>query len=56
MANDKFYGYTPKTKKPNDKKGTIYSGAEKGNTYENLGNPLDRVNPYEFRKGKDHES
>ena len=55
MANNKLYGYTPKRKKPSDKKGTIYSGAEKGTTYENLGNPLDQVNPYEFRKGMDYE-
>ena len=55
MANNKLYGYNPKRKKPSDKKGTIYSGAEKGTTYENLGNPLDQVNPYEFRKGMDYE-
>jgi len=55
MANDKFYGYTPKMKKPSGKEGTIYSGAEEGNTYEHLGNELDRVNPYEFRKGMDYE-
>ena len=55
MANDKFYGYNPKYKKPSGKEGTIYSGAEEGNTYEHLGNELDRVNPYEFRKGMDYE-
>jgi hypothetical protein len=53
--NDKFYGYTPKMKKPSGKEGTIYSGAEEGNTHEHLGNELDRVNPYEFRKGMDYE-
>ena len=35
MANNKFYGYTPKPEK------------------EKEGNRLDRVNPYEFRKGMD---
>jgi len=55
MANDKFYGYSPKDMKPSDKQGQIYAGLEKGNTYENLGNRLDRVNPYEFRKGMDYE-
>ena len=55
MANDKFYGYKPKMTKPSGKEGTIYSGAEEGKTYENLGNSLDRVNPYEFRKGMDYE-
>ena len=55
MANNKFYGYTPKMNKPSGKEGTIYSGAEEGNTYENIGNRLDRVNPYEFRKGMDYE-
>jgi len=53
--NDKFYGYTPKKSKPSGKEGTIYSGAEKENAYEHLGNRLDRVNPYEFRKGMDYE-
>ena len=55
MANNKFYGYTPKMTKPSGKEGTIYSGKEEGKTYENLGDPLDRVNPYEFRKGMDYE-
>ena len=55
MANDKFYGYTPKYAKPSGKEGTIRSGAEEGNTQEHLGNSLDRVNPYEFRKGMDYE-
>ena len=55
MANDKFYGYSPKNVKPSDKKGQAYAGLEKGGTYENLGNRLDRVNPYEFRKGMDYE-
>ena len=55
MANDKFYGYSPKNMKPSDKQGQAYPGLEKGNTYENLGNRLDRVNPYEFRKGMDYE-
>ena len=43
MANDKFYGYSPKPKK-----GSI--GVPYGND-----NRLDRVNPYEFRKGMDYE-
>ena len=55
MANDKFYGYSPKRTKPSDKQGQAYSGLEKGGTYENMGNRLDRVNPYEFRKGMDYE-
>jgi hypothetical protein len=55
MANNKFYGYTPKNTKPSGKEGTIYSGEEKGNTHEHLGDRLDRVNPYEFRKGMDYE-
>ena len=55
MANDKFYGYSPKNMKPSDKQGQAYAGLEKGRTYENLGNSLDRVNPYEFRKGMDYE-
>tara|TARA_B100000131_G_scaffold256880_1_gene251721 strand:- start:160 stop:1137 length:978 start_codon:yes stop_codon:yes gene_type:complete len=55
MANDKYYGYSPKSMKPSDKQGQAYPGLEKGNTYENLGNSLDRVNPYEFRKGMDYE-
>jgi len=55
MANNKFYGYTPKYQKPTGKEGNIYNGLEKGNSQENLGNRLDRVNPYEFRKGMDYE-
>ena len=44
MANDKYYGYSPKeeTRKPST-----------GVT--NVGTRLDRVNPYEFRKGMDVE-
>ena len=56
MANDKFYGYTPKTAKP--KKSQIRKEGpwnEKENPYEQMGNRLDRVNPYEFRKGMDIE-
>ena len=64
MANNKFYGYTPKNDKPPKNSGQIYSGREKSNrvghmtkdgTYANLGNRLDKVNPYEFRKGMDYE-
>jgi hypothetical protein len=43
MANDKFYGYSPKPKKKS-------IGVPYGND-----NRLDRVNPYEFRKGMDYE-
>ena len=43
MANNKYYGYSPKPKK-----GSI--GVPYGND-----NRLDRVNPYEFRKGMDYE-
>jgi len=43
MANDKYYGYAPKTK--NGSLGVPY-----GND-----NRLDRVNPYEFKKGMDYE-
>ena len=43
MANDKFYGYSPKPKK-----GSV------GISY-GTDNRLDRVNPYEFRKGMDYE-
>ena len=43
MANDKFYGYSPQPKK-----GSI--GVPYGND-----NRLDRVNPYEFKKGMDYE-
>ena len=45
MANDKFYGYTPK-------KEEITQGWENSTK---VGNRLDRVNPYEFRKGMDYE-
>ena len=63
MANDKFYGYSPKNEKPSKTQGQIYSGAEKSTrkgqvthgTYANIGNRLDRVNPYEFKKGMDYE-
>ena len=63
MANDKFYGYSPKNEKPSKTQGQVYSGAEKSTrkgqvthgTYANVGNRLDRVNPYEFRKGMDYE-
>jgi len=44
MANDKFYGYKPKKEKTEPNKGIPGSG-----------NRLDRVNPYEFRKGMDYE-
>jgi uncharacterized protein YoxC len=43
MANDKYYGYSPKLKKKS-------IGIPYGND-----NRLDRVNPYEFRKGMDYE-
>ena len=43
MANNKFYGYSP-----SPKKGSI--GVHYGND-----NRLDRVNPYEFKKGMDYE-
>ena len=63
MANDKYYGYSPKREKPSKTQGQVYSGAEKSTrkgqvthgTYTNVGNRLDRVNPYEFRKGMDYE-
>ena len=63
MANDKLYGYSPKNDKPSKTQGQAYSGAEKSTrkgqvthgTYANIGNRLDRVNPYEFRKGMDYE-
>jgi hypothetical protein len=44
MANNNFYGYTPKPSKQK---------RLKGNTEVN--NRLDRQNPYEFRKGMDFE-
>ena len=43
--NDKFYGYTPKK----DEVTTGWDNKSK------VGNRLDRVNPYEFRKGMDYE-
>ena len=43
MANDKYYGYSPKPKKKS-------IGVPYGND-----NRLDRVNPYEFKKGMDYE-
>ncbi len=43
MANNKYYGYSPKPKK-----GSI--GVPYGND-----NRLDQVNPYEFKKGMDYE-
>ncbi len=63
MANSKFYGYSPKDDKPSKTQGQVFSGAEKSKrkgqvthgTYANIGNRLDRVNPYEFRKGMDYE-
>ena len=44
MANNKYYGYNPKKEETIDNKGTAGSGTR-----------LDRVNPYEFRKGMDLE-
>ena len=44
MANDKFYGYNPKKEKTIPNEGAPGSGTR-----------LDRVNPYEFRKGMDLE-
>ena len=55
MANNKFYGYTPKTSKPTKSKGKAWSGEDEGSAYEEIGNRLDRVNPSEFRKGMDYE-
>ena len=63
MANNKLYGYSPKNEKPSKTQGQVYSGAEKSTrkgqvthgTYADVGNRLDRVNPYEFRKGMDYE-
>ena len=46
MANDKFYGYNPK--KEETKKGWE-------NSTMGVGSLLDRVNPYEFKKGMDYE-
>tara|TARA_R110002051_G_scaffold318080_1_gene399966 strand:- start:182 stop:1402 length:1221 start_codon:yes stop_codon:yes gene_type:complete len=56
MANNKFYGYSPKTTKPSKPVEKTWGGEnEGGNAHEGIGNPLDRVNPYEFRKGMDYE-
>ena len=44
MANNKYYGYTPKKEETKPNEGIPGSG-----------NRLDRVNPYEFRKGMDYE-
>ena len=46
MANNKFYGYNPKKEEPKE-------GWE--NSTMGIGTRLDRVNPYEFRKGMDYE-
>ena len=46
MANNKFSGYTPK-------KDETTAGWETG--WKTQGNRLDKVNPYEFRKGMDYE-
>ena len=62
MANDNFYGYTPKNEK-HPKHDKAWSGMEKSTrkgqvtygTYANIGNRLDRVNPYEFKKGMYYE-
>ncbi len=42
MANNKYAGYTPDSKKEE-----LVQGGQS--------NRLDRVNPYEFRKGMDYE-
>ena len=56
MANNKFYGYTPKTSKPSKPVEKTWGGEDEGgNAYEGMSNRLDRVNPYEFRKGMDYE-
>ena len=44
MANDKYYGYSPKKEDQTPSTGVT-----------NVGTRLDRVNPYEFRKGMDYE-
>ena len=47
MANNNFYGYTPKMSKPSKQIEKAWSGEDKeGNPYTDLGNRLDRVNPY----------
>ena len=56
MANNKFYGYTPKTSKPSKQIEKAWSGEESGGSaYADLGNRLERVNPHEFKKGMDFE-
>ena len=45
MANNKLYGYTPNPKKE----------SKVGLKHKEIGNRLDRTNPYEFRKGMDFE-
>ena len=44
MANNKYYGYNPKKEETTPNKGIAGSGTK-----------LDKVNPYEFRKGMDYE-
>ena len=44
MANNKYYGYNPKKEETIPNKGIAGSGTR-----------LDKVNPYEFRKGMDYE-
>ena len=44
MANNKYYGYNPQKEETLPNKGMAGSGTK-----------LDRVNPYEFRKGMDYE-
>ena len=45
MANNKFYGYTPKTSKPSKQIEKAWSGEESGGSaYADLGNRLERVN------------
>ena len=44
MANNKYYGYSPKKEETKPSIGVT-----------DVGNKLDRVNPYEFRKGMDLE-
>jgi len=46
MANNKFYGYTPKKEKVSTSEESAFKGG---------GNLLDQVNPFEFRKGMDYE-
>ena len=44
MANDKYYGYTPKYSKEKRIDGSTI-----------IDNRLNKVNPYEFRRGMDYE-